>query len=205
MTDETQRLDDETQHLDETRHLDVNPDNVETYVHFGPGVPAPAAPAPDRATALWRGNISPTPTPEDAALARRRRTQRWILPLTVLILVIAVLIYYLWGRGPSDTLVVTSVTVQPSAMVVGCNGTERLTAELATNGGSGSVEYQWLRSDGTVSDRLSQSVAQGTRHVSLVLEWSFDGYGAMDATATLSVLSPQTHRAAASFTYRCIK
>ena len=232
MTDETQRLNDDpdrthllngdpegTQRLEDavstqrltddperTQHFDVEADNAETYVSFGPGVPMPVAPpAPDRATALWRGEITPSPAPEDTALARRRRTQRWILPLTVLILVIAVLIYFFLGRSPSSALAVTGVTVKPATTVVNCGGTERLTAELTTNGGSGAVEYQWLRSDGTVSDHLTQPVAQGERHVSIVLEWSFEGYGTMDATATFSVLSPGTQRAVANFAYRCVK
>lgn len=222
MTDETQRLNEDpegTQRLDDagatqriddnsgrTQAFDVEADNAaDTYVSFGPGVPMPAVAAPDRATALWRGELRPSPAPEDTNLARRRRTQRWILPLTVLILVIAVLIYYFWGRGPSTELAVTGVTVQPSTTAVSCGGTERLTAEVTTNGGSGSIEYQWLRSDGTVSDKLTQSVAQGTRHVSIVLEWSFEGYGSMDATATFSVQSPGTQRAETSFTYRCVK
>jgi hypothetical protein len=65
-----------------------------TYVHFGPGVPVPKPSAPDRATALWRGEIGARRCGRRRpAIAWRRRTQRWILPLTVLILVIAVLIY----------------------------------------------------------------------------------------------------------------
>ena len=189
-----------------TQPFDVAADNAaDSYVSFGPGVPMPAAPARDRATALWRGDVSPSPSPEAVDLARRRRGQRWILPLTVLILVIAVLIYYFWGRGPSTELAVTGVTVQPSATAVSCDGTERLTAEVTTNGGSGTLEYQWLRSDGTVSGKLTQPVAQGSKHVSIVLEWSFEGYGSMDATATFSVLSPGTQRADTAFTYHCVK
>ena len=223
MTDETQRLNEdpeETQRLvdpaaatqlineapEATQPFDVEADNrADSYVSFGPGVPMPAIPAPDRAHALWRGELSPSPTPEDVNLARRRRMQRWILPITVLILVIAVLIYFLLGRTPSTDLAVTSVAVQPSATAVSCGGTERLTAEVATNGGAGTIEYQWVRSDGTVSEKLSQAVTQGTRHVSIVLEWNFEGYGSMNATAAFNVLSPGTQHAQTSFTYHCTK
>ena len=190
---------------DQTRRLDEDPDNTEAYVHFGPGVPVPAAPtppAPDRATALWRGEISPAPPAEDAALALRRRTQRWILPLTVLILVIAVLIYYLWGRGASP-LSVNGATVRISAPVLGCGDTERLTATINTNGGAGTIEYQWRRSDGTTSDQLSQSVPSGDRHVSVVLDWNFSGVGVLDASATIDILGPGAGSAAASFMYHC--
>ena len=187
---------------DETRRLDEDPDDTEAYVHFGPGVPVPRPPAPDRATALWRGEARPAPPAEDPGLAWRRQTQRWILPLTVLILVIAVLIYYLWGRGASP-LDVNGATVRISAPVLGCGDTERLTASINTNGGAGTIEYRWRRSDGTTSDRLSQSVPSGDRHVNVVLDWSFSGYGILDASATIEILGPGAGTATTSFMYHC--
>ena len=176
------------------------------YVRFGPGVPAPRPPTPDRATALWRREVSPTSPVEDPVLARRRRTQRWILPLTVLILVIAVLIYAFWGRTTSPPpLDVNGVTAQISAPVLNCGGTERVTAIINTNGGAGTVEYKWMRSDGTTSGQLSQPVASGDRHVSVALDWDFDGYGWLDATATIRILGPGAGAASASFIYHCAK
>ena len=205
---DTVRMDD-TVRADETvRMVDApSADTVEAYVRFGPGVPMPEVPvpAPDRATALWRGEVGAADSGEDPALTWRRRLRRWILPLTVLILVIAVLIYYLWGRGSASPLSVGGASVQVSELSLGCGGTERLTGVIETNGGSGTIAYRWLRSDGTSSDRLSQQVASGERQVSVELDWSFDGYGATDATATISILSPQTEKATASFTYQCIK
>ena len=154
---------------------DQDLEDPNAYVRFGPGVPAPRPPSPDRATALWRREVSPTPLVEDPVLARRRRTQRWILPLTVLILVIAVLIYAFWGRTTSPPrLDVNGVTAQISAPVLDCGGTERVTAIINTNGGAGTVEYRWVRSDGTTSGQLSQPVASGDRHVSVVLDWNLD-------------------------------
>jgi hypothetical protein len=184
-----------------------DPDDADSYLHFGPGVPVPVRepPAQDRATALWRGEVGPEAA-EDPALARRRRTQRWILPLTVLILVIAVLIYFFLGRTTSRSpLNVNGVTVQISAPVLNCGGTERLTAVINTNGGSGTVAYTWVRSDGTSSGRISQPVASGDRHVSVALDWSFDGYGSLDAAATIRILGPGAGAASASFIYRCSK
>ena len=197
--------------IDETRRLDDgpgDPDAVDTYVHFGPGVPVPKPPAPDRATALWRGEAKPKSAAEqdNPGLARRRRTQRWILPLTVLILVIAVLIYFFWGRAANPTkLDVDGVTVQISAPVLDCGGTERVTAVIDTNGGAGTVEYRWMRSDGTSSGQVSQPVASGDRHVSVALNWNFDGYGALNASATIRIVSPGAGTATAAFKYRCIK
>src|SRR6185312_11765648 len=49
--DRTERMDDEP-----TERVSGNPDIAETYVHFGPGVPATLPPdPPNRATAIWRG------------------------------------------------------------------------------------------------------------------------------------------------------
>ena len=137
MTDETERL---TQHItqDITQHItqrfedeevaetqrfdsEQNPDVVETYVRFGPGVPAQVAPAPDRATAIWRGEVRPVGTADEAA---ERRSRRWVLPLTVLILVIAVVIYYFWGRT-TNPVAVTSVAVKATTQTVTKIGTWR--------------------------------------------------------------------------------
>ena len=175
-----------------------------TYVRFGPGVPMPKPPAPDRATALWRGEVGAAGPGADPALTWRRRTQRWILPLTVLILVIAALIYYLWGRGAGNPLTVEGANVQVSERSVGCGGTERLTAVIPTNGSAGTIAYRWLRSDGTSSELLTQQVTSGERQVSVALDWSFDGRGTIDASATISILSPQAEKATAFFQYHCV-
>lgn len=161
----------------------------ETFVHFGPGVPLLSD--------------------QDTSVNRGERTQRWILPLTVLILVIAVLIYFLWGRD-SGTVAVTGVKVHTSSASITCGQVERLTADISTNGSAGTIDYEWVRSDGASSSHLAQAVNRGQRQASVVLEWNFEGYGALDATATLRILSPKPagdgkSSAAASFTYACAK
>lgn len=205
MTDETERLTQryETEDVEQTKRLDStqDPDQVETYVRFGPGVPAQAAPAPDRATAIWRGEVRPVGNTAQPAAGRSRR---WIMPLTVLILVIAVLIYFLWGRT-SDPVAVSSVAVRPSAATVTCGQTERLSAVIATNGGSGKLTYQWVRSDGTTSDVLTQNMNKGEHQTAVTLLWNFDGYGTLDATATLHILSPGNASGSAAFRYTCTK
>jgi len=160
----------------------------ETFVHFGPGVPLP-----DQATTVNRG----------------ARTQRWILPLTVLILVIAVLIYFLWGRD-SGTVAVTGVNARASSASITCGQVERLTAVISTNGSAGTIDYEWVRSDGATSSNLAQAVNRGQSQATVVLEWNFEGYGSVDATATLRIISPKptgsgTSNASASFTYACAK
>jgi hypothetical protein len=206
MTDETERLTQrfETEEVEQTKRLDdsENPDVVETYVRFGPGVPVQAAPAPDRATAIWRGEVRPVGN--TAQQAAERRSRRWIMPLTVLILVIAVLIYFLWGRT-SDPVAVSSVGVKAPTATVTCGQTEHLSAVIATNGGSGKLTYQWVRSDGTTSDVLTQNVNKGQHQTTVALLWNFDGYGTLDATATLHILSPGHASGSATFHYTCTK
>ena len=186
-----------------------NPDLEETYVHFGPGVPMPK-PSPNHATAVWRGEVQPDGTvPVDPKRFRRthdlgrRRGQRWILPLTVLIVVVAVVIYLLWGRSTSQ-VTVSGVDVQVSAATVTCNQSETLTAHIAA-AGAGTIEYQWVRSDGTKSDVLSQAVTKDDKSVAVTLVWTFDGVGSMHATGTINILSPSKQSATASFVYSCAR
>lgn len=186
---------------------DGQPELAETYVRFGPGVPVATAPTTDQATGIWHGVLDEAAAGEveheDPALAARRRNQRWILPLTVLILVVAMLIYYLWNRTVQDLSVrgaSVRVTGTPS---LSCGGTEHLSGVVLTDGGRGTFRYEWLRSDGTRTGPLTRAVSRGTRQATVVLDWSFEGYGSFDATATLRVLSPDTAAARASFTYRC--
>jgi hypothetical protein len=205
--DQTQRLDSTSTHGPGNAsdpndpHDRNNPDVVDTYVRFGPGVPVQATPAPNLATAIWRGELQPVDTAQQAA---DRRSRRWILPLTVLILVIAVLIYFLWGRT-TNTVVVNSVVVKASTPAVTCGQTERLNALITTNGGSGTLTYQWVRSDGTTSGILTQNVNKGESQTSVALLWNFDGYGTLDAKATLHILSPGNASGSTTFTYTCTK
>jgi hypothetical protein len=134
--------------------------------------------------------------------AAGRRSRRWILPLTVLILVVAVLIYFLWGRTTTP-VAVDSVAVKASAPTVTCGQTEHLTALITTNGGSGTLTYQWARSDGTRSGVLTQDVSKGENQTTVALLWNFDGPGTMNATATLHILSPGNVSGSTEFRYNC--
>ncbi|HET9170886.1 MAG TPA: hypothetical protein VFN97_15720 [Actinospica sp.] len=211
MSDETERL---TEHLTGpmtepmtealTQRIEnpaASPDHVETYVRFGPGVPGRLAPAPDRATAIWRGDVRPAGAGA-ATETVRRRSRRWILPLTVLILAVAVVIYLLWGRGATP-VAVESIGVKAATPTVSCGQTERLTAVITTNGGSGTLTYQWARSDGTHSDVLTQTMNKGEAQATVALLWNFDGPGTYDATATLHILSPGSTSGSARFRYVC--
>ena len=165
-------------------------------LRFGPGVPVPA-PAPDmtQAAAIWRGEAQPTDDPP----RRRRRLITWLLPLLVLIAVLAIL---LWQHSGTP-LTVTDAAVHAASPALTCDGTANVNATMHTNGASGTITYRWRRSDGTVSDTLRQQVTKGSSNVHVVLLWSFHGQGAMNATATLEVLSPSQISASTTFTYTC--
>ncbi|MER7753689.1 hypothetical protein [Kitasatospora sp. NPDC097643] len=156
---------------------------------FGPGVPP-------RAAAVWHGQAS-----TEAAPPRRRRVGRWLAPLAVLLLVLAAFLF--WRQLRTPALAVTAVTVTTDPAGPGCAGTALVTASVETNGGSGTLHYRWLRSDGTTSEELTQEVHPGVHHTDLVLRWTFDGQGSLQATATLQLLTPTTRTAGASFPYHC--
>ncbi|MFI6848316.1 hypothetical protein OG535_03655 [Kitasatospora sp. NBC_00085] len=155
---------------------------------FGPGVPPQAA-------AVWHGAAGPEPQKP----RRPRRVWRWLVPAAVLLAVLA----FLFWRLTMPALAVTGVGVTTDSAGPGCGGTAVITAGVETNGGAGTLRYRWLRSDGTTSGELSQDVRVGAHRTDLVLRWSFEGQGSLQATATLEILSPDTRTAAASFAYRC--
>ncbi|MFD0345808.1 hypothetical protein ACFQ0M_06365 [Kitasatospora aburaviensis] len=157
---------------------------------FGPGVPPQAA-------AVWHGATVP-----EQQQPERRRASRWLVPLALLLAVLALLAFLFW-RFTTPALAVTGVGVTTDPAGPGCGGTAVITAAVETNGGAGTIRYRWLRSDGTTSDEIRQDVESGARKADLVLRWSFEGRGELQATATLQILSPDTRTAAASFPYRC--
>ncbi|MEU6235316.1 hypothetical protein [Kitasatospora sp. NPDC047058] len=155
---------------------------------FGPGVPPQAA-------AVWHGAAVP-----GAQQPRRpRRVGRWLVGAAVLLAVLA----FLYWRFATPALAVTGVGVTTDPAGPACGGTAVVTAAVETNGGAGTIRYRWLRSDGTTSDEIVQDVRSGAHHTDLVLRWSFEGHGDVQATATLEILSPATRTAATTFPYHC--
>ncbi|MFE5588412.1 hypothetical protein, partial [Kitasatospora sp. NPDC056531] len=153
---------------------------------FGPGVPP-------RAAAAWHGEAAAEPKP------RPRRVRRWLVPVAVLLAVLALLFW----RFHTTVLAVTAVGVTTDPAGPGCGGTAVVTASVETNGGAGSIRYRWVRSDGTTSDEIVQDVRSGTHHTDLILRWTFDGHGSLQATATLEIIAPAARTATATFPYHC--
>jgi hypothetical protein len=180
-----------------TASADSSQDSVpQEYRRVGPGVPAAEGGAStsriDPATAAaWHGAVPEKP--------RRALYRGWFLPLAVLVGVIVLLLWQHMGRP----LAVSGATASAGASSIGCDSTETVTATLRTNGNAGTIVYRWVRSDGTASDELRQSVSAGTKQVDVVLRWAFSGRGSMHALATIDVESPGTASAVASFVYSC--
>ncbi|MGI5380852.1 hypothetical protein ACQEV2_43320 [Streptomyces sp. CA-251387] len=168
---------------------------------FGPGVPRVSASIPDHAAAIWRGATHPCKQPRLEASGRRRRRQLsgWLLPPLILLAALALLAWQRHG-GP---IAVTAVNVHTSPRDPACDSTATITGTLQTNGKPGTVTYRWKRSDGTISRTLQQRVAPNARQTNVVLRWTFNGHGTLQATATLEVLSPDPQAASTTFTYTC--
>jgi hypothetical protein len=172
--------------------------SAESLIRFGPGVPDPRT---ARTIDVWQGNA---PGPEAAAHhgrpeEKRRSPGRYILAGLVLLAVVAFLLWQHFATPVS----IKSVTVAAEKASLTCGQTELITATLQTNGGSGTVHYQWVRSDGTVSGALTQSVPSGAHQVQLPLRWTVTGQGNFQGTATLKITSPGTATGTAAFNYSC--
>jgi hypothetical protein len=169
----------------------AQPDHVEgTVLRFGPGVTAAVA---------HRTHRTLPAVPQAPPTPRQRRLRRHALPALVLICVIA---FLLWQRlGPSVEVRTVAVTARPTA--VGCDNTADIVGVVTTNGRPGRLSYRWIRSDGTTSGVLRETVVRGQKRARLHLLWTFQGKGHYQAQAELRILSPTHRTVAAHLTYDC--
>ncbi|MEV0181675.1 hypothetical protein AB0I54_20595 [Streptomyces sp. NPDC050625] len=149
-----------------------------------------------RTTTVWRDG-PPHHT------GRTRRRIGWLLGRVALVLLMAAAIgVIVWQRNTPE-LAVTQVTVSARPTELRCDGSATVVAVVTTNGAAGSIRYRWVRSDGTDSGELRQTVRAGQEHVSLPMRWTFHGRGTDKARVVVDILTPTAHTASASFTYRC--
>jgi hypothetical protein len=162
-------------------------------VRYGPGVPAapPAAGAELKAEQAWRG--SPTGRPSRGARLRR------ILgyALTVILLAASGAVFYLrFHHAPLD---VTRAAIVRSGGAA-CRITVR--GQISTNGGPGTVTYQWLFPVGPpVTQHQSVSAGQTTVDVQLMVHGS--GHGTAPQRIRLQVLRPQRRTASKHVLVSC--
>jgi hypothetical protein len=122
------------------------------------------------------------------------------LLLTVILLVAAgVVVYLRFFDHPS--LHVTGVHLLPPTRT-GC--TVNVTGRIDTNGGAGTVSYQWVfRPQTQVPQPLNQSVVAGQHAVDVTVAIEGQGHGAVSQLVTLDVLGPGTGTASTAVTISC--
>jgi hypothetical protein len=183
-----------TEVLPQPRAAGVEPPTVTGIVRYGPGVPVvlPDNHGGSTAEHVWRGS---------PAAGRRPRRLRGLAgwALTVILLAAAGIVFYL--RFYHAPLHVTGAVIaqrSPGRCDV------KVTGRITTNGGSGTVAYEWLfRPGGQQPTPLNQAVAAGQDEVTVVAAISGSGQGRAAQTVTLQVLSPGRTSASANVVVSC--
>ena len=164
-------------------------------VRYGPGVPAGPAAASAGLTAeqIWRSGTG-TPGPP-----RRRRRLGQVLGWALTVILLAASGVLLYQRFHHVPLHVTGVAITGSGSTA-CN--VRVTGQLTTNGGQGTVTYQWLYSTGAPStEQQSVSAGQTTVHVQLTVEGN--GHGMAPQRVWLRTLQPDQWTVSRYVLIRC--
>ncbi|MBM2618515.1 hypothetical protein JIG36_23440 [Actinoplanes sp. LDG1-06] len=160
-------------------------------VRFGPGVPPTPVPAP-----AWPAVVAP---------ARRRPLWRRLVSVLSALVTLALVVVvglYLWQRlSPIEVESATVAVARPAGSR--CGVTTDVVATVRTNGKSGVIRYQWLRSDAGPGAMLSEQVGRGQRTATLTLKWTFSGVGTTTETATVNILEPSPLQATTQVAYNC--
>ncbi|WP_338673795.1 hypothetical protein V1460_12385 [Streptomyces sp. SCSIO 30461] len=108
------------------------------------------------------------------------------------------------GQRPVPPMTVEQVSVAAAATRPTCGGTADIVGVVRTDGRAGTLVYRWVRSDGSTSGTLRETVPRGQRETRLHLLWTFHGRGSHEARAELVIDAPTgTLPAAVEFTYSC--
>jgi hypothetical protein len=122
------------------------------------------------------------------------RFVRNLLILLVVVVLIAGGAFYFINKNLGPTVAVTAVEAGTSQPVGHCPSTTFLfTGKIHTNGGGGSITYQWTQPDGTKAASTEQQVDKGANEVTVTLQFTYSGNGSADGNqAQLKVLKPST-------------
>ena len=164
-------------------------------VRYSRGVPgaAPAGQADVSAGEVWRTGRLPARPP-------RRGRWRWAgTALTAVLLIACGVVVYL--RLHHAPLAVTGVAIT-SQVKNGC--AVDVTGRISTNGGSGTVSYQWVFTPQvTAPQPLSQSVTGGQSAVYVTVSDQGTGHGQTAQQVVLQVLGPGQGSAATHVNISC--
>ncbi len=172
-----------------------------------PSVSQPSAPAAPISLRIGRGVVAVERSRHVRTAARRFGARTWRavnLVLTLAIIAAAAWAGWQWWLRwhPQLRVAGATVTVVPPASV--CGGEYDITGTIFSNGKAGTVTYQWVRSDGVATPRLTVDVPSGQQLTTVHLYWTFSGAGTESATATLAVTAPEPAVASAQVLYSCV-
>ncbi|GIE97718.1 hypothetical protein [Paractinoplanes rishiriensis] len=158
-------------------------------LRFGPGVPPTPVTAP-----AWPSTTAP----------RRPLLRRLVSALSGLLTLalVVVLGLYLWQRL-SPLEVESAAVAVPTPAGNKCDVTVDVVATVRTNGRSGEIRYQWLRSGTPPGAVLTEQVGSGQRTAALTLKWTFSGVGTTTETATVNIIEPSPLQAGTEVVYSC--
>jgi hypothetical protein len=131
-----------------------------------------------------------------------RRRQVWIAAGAATVAVIGVTVAIL----VSAPLKVTAVYAYPvPARIPACRDSVSLLGTIFINHrGGGSVSYEWIRPDGTISRTSTLYFPMGDAFEHVQMTWVFpQSENGVMVSATLKVLSPNTMSASAPLFYSC--
>jgi hypothetical protein len=186
------------------------PQSVQLRSPIGHPAPIPPPPAAMPAPAAVAGPTSfsvpqvQAPVYKPPKTKARRRPERMLVPLLLLI-ALGAIVYFLLNRNSGTTVVVTGAEAVASPQVGHCpRATYLFTGKIFTKNGAGDITYQWVQPDGLLGQEAVQKVTSGQTLVSVTLQFTYTGNGSTTRAAHLKVLKPTALESApAGVQYLC--
>ncbi len=169
-----------------------------------PVAPVPVATAMPGATTFSVPQVQ-APVYKPPKAKKKGGAGRLLLPL-LLIIVIAGAAFFLISRSSGPAVAVTAVTAAAAPPVGHCpSATFLFTGKIQTNGGAGTITYQWIQPDGSPAAPTEQTVEKSSGLVTVTLQFTYHGNGSADGNkAQLKVLKPApVDSNTAPVQYRC--